>query len=112
MKKKRLIFLPAVLTVVLLLGITALAAIRSDVCKVCGKRSESGSHLWHAEAQHTVEYNDENGKKQEEKCTIAYSEDEIWVVCPNGHGTIWKGTHYVERHSSSHCNSIVREIGN
>lgn len=84
-----------------------MAEADTPICPYCyGTLKSYGEHLWHNTAQHTVNYSDENHVLRSESCTISYSEDKVLWVCPNGHGTISTKNHYVEKHSSSHCNSL------
>lgn len=110
MKKKGLIFLPAVLAAVLLFGITAMAHPPWIVpkCGICGEVKEYGEHLWHSYKYHDKDYS-ENGQLKTERCLTVYNEDREWLVCPNGHGTLWKGRHHKETHSSSHCQGDNRD---
>lgn len=105
--KKRIISLSVALAAFLATSITVLAAV-CPACESSGVQATCksyGEHLWHNTKQHTVHYS-ENGVLKTETCTITTSEDKVWWVCPNGHGTVSTMTHHKETHSNSHCNSL------
>lgn len=107
MRKKMIIMLSVLFTVFLTMGITTLAA----TCPACEQYDvqaeciQYGQHLWDHTAYHTIDYT-ENGIKKSEECRINYIEDQVWWVCPNGHGTISTKKHYQELHSSSLCRDL------
>lgn len=107
MKKKRTFLLSVALVTFLATSLTALAGPPWIVpaCGICGKCVEHGTNLSYGNSSHTVTYT-ENGQLKSEICNISYSEDDVCMECPNGHGIIWRGSHFKESHSSKYCNSL------
>ncbi len=107
MKTKKTLILSVALLTILTTGMTALAGPPWIVpsCNICGKCVENGMNLSRGSSSHVVEYT-ENGQLKSETCNISYSEDDVRMECPNGHGVIWRGRHFKEIHSSKYCNSL------